>query len=333
MRVYITGQRGMIARNLSDVLKERGHVVLTDDDLFSGPQATQVARVRKTNEVCVHGNSEREWIGALGHMGVDLVVHNAAVVGTDVVALDPSEACLTNVQGTYNIVRAANAVGAQVCYMGTTVVYDTYLHQECEIHEDSPKMPRTYYGVQKLAGEQIVTSMAKRWSVIRPLFAYGSKGDMNSLIAKSIYAAVKGKDVDIFLDPDKVKDYLHVRDFCRAVAMICEASGTNTDWNVAAETPLTAGQVLDVVERIIPGAKGGVRWHPDTDYLGNHRLSSSKMRHHFSWRPSISLAGGIASTAAWIMENESTYDPLVHLDRAETRGVDLKSHFPSHLNT
>lgn len=330
MKYYITGERGLIARNLKVVLEARKHEVVTDSELFSGVQYQTFPR---TGEACIHRNSEDVWFKVLQEKNIDVVIHNAAVVGTDVVALDPTEAVLSNVQGTYNIVRAANRANVAVCYLGTTVIYDTKLYQEESITEDSVKRPRTYYGIQKLAAEQIITSMANRWSIVRPLFAFGGLGDMNSLIAKSIYAHLKQKEsVDMFLDPSKVKDYLHVVDFCRAVELVCRnisGPGWGTDWNVAAETPFSAEEVMSLVDDILGvSASSIVKWHPRTDYLGNHRLSSRKIREKLGWKPERDLAQGIRETYEWIKGAED-YNPLKYLDEASEKKVDLLQHFPA----
>lgn len=329
MKYFITGQAGLIARNLKAVLEARKQEVVTDAELFADiPYHT----FPRTGEACVHRNSEDVWYKALYDNDIDVVIHNAAVVGTDVVALDPAEATLSNVQGTYNIVRAANRAKAAVCYLGTTVVYDTKRYQEEEITEDSVKCPRTYYGVQKLAAEQVVTSMADRWTIVRPLFAFGGLGDMNSLIAKSIYAHLNGKDsVDMFLDPSKVKDYLHVVDFCRAVETVCRdisGPGWGTDWNVAAETPIPASEVMSLIDDVLgAGVSSRVRWHPRTDYLGNHRLSARKIREKLGWKPERDLAQGIRETYEWIKGAEG-YNPLKYLDEAADKKLDLLQHFP-----
>lgn len=174
--------------------------------------------------------------------------------------------------------------------------------------------------------------MADRWTIVRPLFAFGGMGDMNSLIAKSIYAHLRGKDaVDVFLDPSKVKDYLHVSDFCGAVETVCRdisGPGWGTDWNVAAETPLPASGVMSLVDDVVgAGVSSRVRWRPGTDYLGNHRLSARKIREKFGWKPSLDLSQGIRETLEWINAAEG-YDPLRHLDDASRKNFDLLSHFP-----
>lgn len=330
MKFYITGQQGLVARNLKVLLEAKKHEVVTDEELFADITSSY-AKVPKTGEACVWRNDEDMWYDALYGNDIDVVIHNAAVVGTDVVALDPAEATMSNVQGTYNIVRAANRAKTALCYLGTTVIYDTAKYQESEIVEDSDRNPRTYYAIQKLAGEHIVKSTAKKWSIVRPLFAFGGLGDMNSLIAKSIYASLKGRDVDMFLDPTKVKDYLHVTDFCAAVELVCRdimGKGWGTDWNVAAETPIPAGGVVDEIEKVLPGTASRVQWKPQTDYLGNHRLSSKKIRDILGWKPSMDLTLGISATLNWIKGAEG-YNPLKYLDEAAVKKVDLLEHFPS----
>ena len=185
-----------------------------------------------------------------------------------------------------------------MCYLGTTVIYDTDLYQNEAITERSVKRPRTYYGVQKLAGEQIVSTMAKEWVVVRPLFAFGGRGDMNSLIAKGIFAALRGETVDMFLDPARVKDYLHVSDFCRAVEMLCcNPKAWGTDYNVAAETPIAVNAVVDAIGRVTGREiRKFVRWHPRVDYLGNHMLSAAKVRALVGWSPRLTLEDGVRET-------------------------------------
>ena len=324
MRVLVTGEKGFIARNLFQSFGTLGHEVVSlchrDDHGLS-------ERIDGTLEPCIYRNDSAKWKKAISRLNIDVIVHNAAVVGTDVVALNPDHATLTNVAGTYNICRAANELKIPVCYMGTTVIYQTEMYQDDTIFEDSQVGPKTFYGSLKLSGEHIVKSHCDRWMIIRPLFAYGGAGDMNSLMAKSFYAAKNGvKDLDMFLDPKKQKDYMHVFDFCDAVATACHADLWNDDFNVAAETPCVTGEIVDVMSEISGyDISSIIRWHPETDYLGNHILSAKKFREASGWSPRHDLYNGIKSAWESISElsENSDYNPLVHLERAKSEGINL----------
>ncbi len=321
MKILITGESGFIAENLARILKRRGHEAITIHN-------SNVARI-STGEVCVHRNTHEVWSHHLKNLNVDLVIHNAAVVGTDVVALSPAEATLTNISGTYNIVRACNMANIPICYLGTTVIYDTAKYQEEEITELSDLNPTTLYGIQKLAGEQVVKTHSKHWIVMRPLFAFGGVGDMNSLIAKSVFAKKNNRSlIDMFLDPTKIKDYLYVDDFCDAVSLGCERGLFGEDFNIAAETPYKTSDIIKMIETHLKmDLASVVKWHPDTDYLGNHRLSCKKFRAASGWSPSLDLGEGIKKSIEDILTDQSSYDPLVHLDAAKEKGVDLTQFF------
>ena len=102
------------------------------------------------------------------------------------------------------------------------------------------------------------------------------------------------KQIDMFLDPHKIKDYMHVNDYCDAVLTAIKQGLWYNDYNVAAETPLTTWEIITQI-CTFTGLKldDVVKWHPETDYLGNRRLSSDKFSHISGWRPKINLALGI----------------------------------------
>tara|TARA_Y100000592_G_C5460066_1_gene313525 strand:+ start:322 stop:1299 length:978 start_codon:yes stop_codon:yes gene_type:complete len=325
MRVFITGEAGFIGRNLPASFRKLGHSVV------SGDRANM--RTTSKGEPCVHQNTTDQWSSFFKDLSIDLVVHNAAVVGTDVVALNQKESTLTNVMGTHNISQAAKSVSIPVCYMGTSVIYDTPKYQESAITETSDINPSTFYGAQKLSGEFVVKSTVKDWLIMRPLFAYGGVGDMNSLIAKTLYAHRKGKkNLDMFLDPNKSKDYMHVEDFCDAVAIACDKGLWGEDFNVSAEEPIPTWKIIDKMSEACGQDLGYIlKWHPETDYLGNHVLTSKKFRQRTGWSPSYDFDRGIVKSWRSILSSRGNYNPLEHLEEAKSKGIDLNQFFPKKM--
>jgi nucleoside-diphosphate-sugar epimerase len=328
MKVFITGEQGFIGRNL--ITYTQPGIEVISGIHSKNEEAAFISQYHTDkDEPCIHRNSEDAWQAFFEVNDIDVVIHNAAVVGTDVVALNSKESTLTNVQGTYNICRAAKKAGIPVCYIGTTVIYDTQQFQEVYIKEDSTRGPTTLYGCQKLCSEDIVKSQTDKWMIVRPLFAYGGEGDMNSLIAKTIYGALNNKEqIDMFLDPHKVKDYMHVSDFCRGVWTCIQDGLWYDDWNIASENPYTTSEIVSVIEDVVGRDLSNViKWHPQTDYLGNHRLLSHKLKNVSSWQPKISLREGIQMSYKSISSSEG-YNPLTHLEEADDRDIDLTEFFP-----
>tara|TARA_B100001287_G_scaffold271995_1_gene273078 strand:+ start:4024 stop:5010 length:987 start_codon:yes stop_codon:yes gene_type:complete len=326
MKIAITGESGFIGRNLPKSIEKFGHEFVSLNNYKNF-----LSRRPRTDEPCVYNNGEKTWIRAFYDLDIDVIIHNAAVVGTDVVALNSTDSTLSNVAGTHNIVRAANACDVGVCYTGTTVIYDTANYQEQEIVERSTRKPTTLYGCQKVSAEDIIKGMCEKWSIVRPLFAFGGIGDMNSLIAKGLYSALNNKtNIKMFLDPMKIKDYLFVEDFCDGVMSIIDSNIWQDDFNIAAETPCVTKDIVNIMQEISGlNMQDVFDWQPQTDYLGNHRLSSRKIREQTNWQPKYTLFDGIQEV--WNSFNSRLidgYNPLHHLETAKEKGFNLESHFP-----
>lgn len=325
MRIAITGENGFIARNLaSEIISVSSHefVSLIDSPYLKNKNAQ--------GEPCVHKNNADAWADAFINHKIDVIVHNAAVVGTDVVALNPNESIMTNVLGTQNITDAANKANILNLYISTTVIYDTLKYQDSLIKEDSDIFPRTLYATQKYAGEMTVRNAAKQWLVMRPLFAYGGVGDPNSLIAKTFYAYKNKTKIPMFLNPEKSKDYMHVSDFCHAIIRSIDSNIRNEDFNVSIMNPKKVGDIINEMSDICDyDLNKLITWHPETDYLGNHLLSCDKFINMIGFdQETVDLELGIKYVANSIFSDNSDYDPLKYLSEAESRNIDLIGFFP-----
>ena len=321
MNIFITGEKGLIAQNIVKEAKEN----FKNINIVTG--AVDYLNMHQPGEPCVYKNSIDQWEFFFRLNKIDVIIHNAAVVNTEVVGMNLERATRTNDEGTYRICMAAQKCDIPVCYMGTTVIYDAFKYQNEKITEKSDYGPHTLYGCQKLAAEYIVKSHAPKWMIIRPLFAYGGDGDMNSLIAKSIYANLAGKQVDMRLDPTKFKDYMYVSDYANAVLTGINQRLWNDEWNIAAETPLETWEIIETIEKVCGlDMSDTIVWKPKSDYTGNHRLDSSKFRNATGWKPKVTLKDGIKMSYETIL-NSKDYNPLVHLEEANQKNINIGEFF------
>lgn len=288
MRVAITGELGFIARNLPRALR------------FWGCEFVSMLKQKgEEYDVC---NPVEWWTDVLKGEEIDVLIHNAAIVGSDVVNMKPLKATHVNVVGTQLLVEACNRARVKMCYLGTTVAYEP-----CDlITEKTPQRPQTLYGIQKLAAEHIVKALSNDWMILRPLFCFGGVGDLCSMINKVVYGHFTGQKVHVYLDPEKYKDWLYVDDFCDAVAIAISMGLWNDDFNVSHEFPVRPSDVIDY----LPVKEDTVIWHPELDYLGDHLLSSDKFRDATGWTPKHSLQYGCELAVKSILANLGNYDPL-----------------------
>ena len=85
---------------------------------------------------------------------VQTVVHLAAMTDVDLCETKPEQAASVNIQGTKNVVDAANQVGARVIHLSTDYVFDGL--SSSEYLENQRPSPINTYGRTKLEGERYV---------------------------------------------------------------------------------------------------------------------------------------------------------------------------------
>lgn len=156
MKYLVTGVGGQLGFDVVHRLKELElEVVAPDLDEFDLTNTLQVEQVILREKP-------------------DVIIHCAAYTAVDK-AEDEQELCYAvNVEGTQNIVRAAQQIHATVLYVSTDYVFDG---QGTEPQpEDKPTNPIDYYGYTKELGERAVRDNITKYFIVRTSWVYGLNG-------------------------------------------------------------------------------------------------------------------------------------------------------------
>jgi UDP-glucose 4-epimerase len=152
MTVLITGVTGRVGRNLAPALLAEGRevrgLVLPDDP--------GLERARAAGVECVTGTLSDPAAVRSALDGVDAVVHLGAamIFGDD--TIDPA-LLDANVRGTYELVHAAARLGVtRFVFASSDEVYPSLYAKYLPIDESHPREPYSFYGVTKLAGEELL---------------------------------------------------------------------------------------------------------------------------------------------------------------------------------
>jgi dTDP-4-dehydrorhamnose reductase len=143
MRIFITGHRGQLGKELSSRLPEATGVDLPEVDI-----------------------TDPSSIGAVMESArPDMVIHCAAMTNVDGAARDPALAESVNGLGTENVARAAARVDAALVYVSTNEVFDgtkTEPYLETDVAN-----PINAYGRSKLLGETAAARATSRLYIAR----------------------------------------------------------------------------------------------------------------------------------------------------------------------
>jgi nucleoside-diphosphate-sugar epimerase len=327
---------GFIATNLKNILRLGGHEIV--EHKWESPYVSYLWRYvdvngNKKNEIDIYRNEHKDIKRFLIENKVEFIVHAAAIVGTDVCAQFLERTYETNVLATSKVAELAAELNIPLIYIGTTVIYDTFEYQDKKIKEDSVIIPRTEYARTKYFGEVIVRSTCEKsgYVILRPLFCYGGLGDMNSLIAKTIYNHFYTKQkFKIFLDPTKIKSYMHIDDFAAQIMYTIQnfKKANGGAYNVANSRSLVTSDIVKIMQQ--NGVDTSyIEWKPETDYLGNHLIDSTQIERITKFSPEITMEIGIIKVYDQIKKlGQTDYNPLQYLQRIEQNNINIEQYYP-----
>ena len=177
MRVFVTGVCGQLGHDCVNELLTRGHEAIGSDI------AQQCSGISEENPMpsvpYIHLDiTDREAAGkTIREIKPDVVIHCAAWTAVD----DAEDECnrdmvrRINVDGTRYIAEAAKAADAGMVYLSTDYVFDGHGTKPWKPEEQNLH-PLNFYGQSKLDGELAVSSLLKKYFIVRTSWAFGLHG-------------------------------------------------------------------------------------------------------------------------------------------------------------
>jgi dTDP-4-dehydrorhamnose reductase len=178
MKILVTGVKGQLGYDICRILTERGienrGVDIEDFDV--------------TDEAAVN-NYIKDYAPTA-------VIHCSAFTAVDR-AEDEIELCTrVNADGTRNIAKAAEAIGAKMMYISTDYVFPGTGEQFYE--PDDSTGPLSVYGKTKLLGEEAVRSTTDRHFIVRISWVFGING--NNFIKTMLRLSETKTDLNVVCD-------------------------------------------------------------------------------------------------------------------------------------
>jgi dTDP-glucose 4,6-dehydratase len=183
--------------------------------------------------------------------------------------------------------------------------------------EDSPLNPSSPYSASKAAADLLALSYYKTYGlpivILRCTNNFGPHQFPEKFIPKTIILAKLGRQIPIYGNGLQVRDWIYVRDFCKAINLALERAPNGAVYNVSASNELPN---LEVVTRILNYMKkpsnliSHVEDRPGHDE--RYSLNSKAIREELGWTPSFKFDDALRVTVDWYLENEAWWKPLVN---------------------
>ena len=317
MRILVTGAAGFIGSNFVRNRLERSpgdHLVAYDLLTYAGVRENVPDAVP-----FVQGDIGDLELAeqTLDDHGIETVVNFAAESHNSLAVVDPGLFARTNVLGTQLLLEAARrAEIARFHHISTCEVYgDLPLDSDASFTEESPYRPRTPYNASKAAADHYVRAYRETFGLQTTITNcsnnYGPFQFPEKVIPLFVTNALDERPLPMYASTQNKREWLHVRDHCRAIDLVLaqgEAGGTyNVGSGVEASIEEIADRVLELtgkpesLKTIVPDRPGH-----DRRYL----LDSSKLRRELGWEPEIDFESGLRETVEWYAANRGWWEPL-----------------------
>jgi UDP-glucose 4-epimerase len=292
----VTGGAGFIGSHVVDALLADGYAVSVIDDLSSG-DAARVADAARLVELDIVDFPALQ--AAVEAVQPRAIFHLAAQASVVVSVEDPARDCEVNVQGTLNVLRAAEACGAPVVFTSTGgALYGD--EAPMPTGEQRIPAPLSPYGASKWAAEAYV----KTWSlssgiphtVCRLGNVYGPRqsphGEAGVVAIFSDHLHT-GRAPKLFGHGTPTRDYVYVGD---VVSALLAASGRSGTYNIATGVETDVASVWSELS-----SAAGKQIEPELADLRPGELTHSCLdislaERELGWRPQVPIAEGLRRT-------------------------------------
>ena len=317
MRILVTGAAGFIGSNFVRYWRERrpqDHVVAYDLLTYAGVRENVPDDVPFVEGVIADLDLATR---TLVEHEIAVVVNFAAESHNSLAVLDPGLFARTNVVGTQLFLEAARRQGVErFHHVSTCEVYgDLPLDSDETFHEDSPYRPRTPYNASKAAADHFVRAYFETFHLPATISNcsnnYGPFQFPEKVIPLFVTNALDDKELPLYASTQNRREWLHVRDHCRAIELVLTAGQIGETYNVGSGVERSIEEIADAVleltgkpsslKTIVPDRPGH-----DRRYL----LDSSRLRTELGWRDEIPFEEGLAETVRWYEANRTWWEPL-----------------------
>ena len=248
---------------------------------------------------------------------IDVIVNFAAESHNSLAVVDPGLFARTNVLGTQLLLEAARkAETERFHHISTCEVYgDLSLDSDESFSEDSPYRPRTPYNASKAAADHYVRAYSETFGLQTTITNcsnnYGPFQFPEKVIPLFVTNALDERPLPMYSSTQNKREWLHVRDHCRAIDLVLARGEPGATYNVGSGVEASIEEIADRVleltgkpeslKTIVPDRPGH-----DRRYL----LDSSKLRRELGWEPEIGFEDGLRETVEWYAANRAWWEPL-----------------------
>jgi dTDP-glucose 4,6-dehydratase len=265
--------------------------------------------------------------------GIDAIMHLAAESHVDRSIDGPGEFIQTNIIGTFSLLQAARSYHAllpepkksafRFHHVSTDEVFGDLPLDGGLFTEETPYAPSSPYSASKAASDHLAMAWHHTYGLPVVLSNcsnnYGPFHFPEKLVPLMIINGMEGKNLPVYGTGENVRDWLHVEDHARALALVVTKGRVGQSYNIGGRNERSNLKVVetiaDTLDELMPLNTGSRRKlitfvgdRPGHDL--RYAIDATKIETELGWRAQETFDTGLRKTIAWYMNNGDWWQPL-----------------------
>lgn len=261
----------------------------------------------------------------------EFVVNFAAESHNDRAVVTPTDFARSNALGCQTLLEVSRRVPVRRhVHVSTIEVYGELGASREWFDEGSPLNAKTPYSAAKAAGDMFVRAYMQTYPEMDIVMThcannYGAYQFPEKLIPLVITNVLRGLKAPIYGDGLQRRDWLHVRDHCRAVQAMIDAPKVEIPesaatqpaklpiYDISARNELTNLDIVSQVIRLL--GKEPDEWVEHVADRPNHDrrylINPAKVETDLGWKAEIEFETGLEQTVGWYVDNQQWWREIL----------------------
>ena len=312
MRILVTGAAGFIGSHTSERLLELGHEVLAVDNFSTYYDIS----IKETNSKALENKGLKthrldlrtDDLSDLVTEDLDCIFHFAAHPGIEVTSTF-EDYFSNNILGTQRLLTATEPLKSKPFFVNiaTSSIYGL----SATLTEDQVPLPASWYGVTKLAAEQLVLAYSRRNLLqscsLRLYSVYGPRERPDKLYTRLIDCGLNDKEFPLFDGSlEHLRSFTYVQDIVDGiVSVIGREDICNSEiFNLGTEEENSTATGIAIVEEILQIKIKIVHKDARPGDQSRTRANIDKARKLLGYNPKTGLKEGLEAQLRWFKEKQ-----------------------------
>ena len=311
MKILVTGAAGFIGSHTSERLKALGHQVFGVDNFspyydFFLKNLNAEALSKKNIEI-LKMDLRNEDLNEILPQDLDFIFHFAAHPGISNTSTF-EDYFSNNILATQRLIEFSENLPKKPFFVNiaTSSIYGL----EATFPESIPPKPASWYGVTKLAAEQLVLAKSRenklQGTSFRLFSVYGPRERPDKLYTRLIDCGLNKKSFPLFEGSEKhLRSFTYVKDIVDGIVSVIgkETVCNGEIFNLGTETESTTAQGIETVEEILHTKIKTEKKPPRPGDQSRTKANIDKARKLLNYDPQTSLKVGLEAQVEWFRDN------------------------------